>query len=142
MDVECQCGAVKLRTPIPKPLELYICHCTECRKQSSSAFGMSAVFPAAPLFPLSDDLKTKLGQWSRPADSGRTVDCYFCKECGARVVHRIRGTDGVEWPTVTVKAGLVKGLDLRTAKHIFTKSAVFPIPDGAECYEGEPPWRD
>lgn len=45
MDVSCQCGAVAFKTPLPKPLALYICHCSECRRQTSSAFGTSAIFP-------------------------------------------------------------------------------------------------
>lgn len=45
MEAQCQCGAVRFTTPLPKPLALYICHCSECRRQSSSAFGTSAIFP-------------------------------------------------------------------------------------------------
>ena len=46
MDARCQCGAVRFRTPIEKPLALYVCHCSECRRQASSAFGTSAIFPS------------------------------------------------------------------------------------------------
>jgi hypothetical protein len=49
MDASCQCGRVSFKTPLPKPLALYICHCEECRRQSSSAFGCSAIFPKFPL---------------------------------------------------------------------------------------------
>lgn len=49
MDVSCQCGAISFKTPLPKPLAVYICHCDECRRQSSSAFGCSAIFPKFPL---------------------------------------------------------------------------------------------
>lgn len=45
MDASCQCGSVTFKTPLEKPLALYICHCTECRRQTSSAFGTSAIFP-------------------------------------------------------------------------------------------------
>ena len=53
MDASCQCGAVAFKTPLPKPLALYICHCSECRRQTSSAFGTSAIFPVFK-FPDSD----------------------------------------------------------------------------------------
>lgn len=46
MNASCQCGAIKFKTPLPKPLALYICHCDECRLQSGSAYGCSAIFPA------------------------------------------------------------------------------------------------
>jgi hypothetical protein len=139
MKVECQCGTVSFVTKSPKPVSVYHCHCTECQKQSSSAFGTSAIFPASELFPLSDDLRAKLGMWSRGADSGNTVDCYFCKECGARVIHRIIDKDGTPRPVMSVKGGLVEGLDWKGATHIYTASAVVPIPEGVETYEKEPP---
>src|SRR5437773_1616904 len=107
MNVSCQCDAVAFTTATPKPITVYCCHCTECRKQSSSAFGISARFPAADVFPLSDTLRARLGVWSRPSDSGTTVDCYFCQACGVRVFHRIRDRRG-ERPTVNIKGGLVE----------------------------------
>lgn len=45
MDARCQCGSVSFKTPLPEPLALYICHCSECRRQTGSAFGASAIFP-------------------------------------------------------------------------------------------------
>ncbi len=90
MDVRCQCGAVHFKTPTPAPLSVYHCHCVECQKQSSSAFGTSAIFAADGVFPLSPELEAKMGLWTRPSEAGRTVDCYFCKECGVRIMHRIR----------------------------------------------------
>lgn len=45
MEARCQCGSVAFKTPLPKPLALYICHCASCRRQTSSAFGTSAIFP-------------------------------------------------------------------------------------------------
>jgi hypothetical protein len=45
MNVACQCGNITFTTPLPQPLAVYICHCDECRRQSSSAFGCSAIFP-------------------------------------------------------------------------------------------------
>lgn len=45
MEALCQCGAVRFTTPVEKPLALYICHCLQCRRQTSSAFGTSAIFP-------------------------------------------------------------------------------------------------
>ena len=48
----CQCGAVRYEVTGP-PIKLYVCHCTECQRQSGSAFGMSFIcaesqFPADP----------------------------------------------------------------------------------------------
>lgn len=136
MDVTCQCRSVAFTTSTPSPIALYHCHCTECRKQSSSAYGTSATFPAAGIFPLSADLAAKLGVWTRPGNDGRTVACYFCKECGVRVMHRISEADGTAWDTVNLKGGLVKGLDWKGAPHIYTRSAVVEVPAGVEQWEG------
>ena len=51
MEARCQCGAVSFLTPLPQPLALYICHCYECRLQTGSAFGASAIFPRFDLPP-------------------------------------------------------------------------------------------
>jgi hypothetical protein len=39
-DGGCQCGKVRYRLD-GEPLALTMCHCTECQRQSGSAFGMS-----------------------------------------------------------------------------------------------------
>lgn len=139
MEVSCQCGTVTFTTPTAAPMAVYHCHCTECRKQSASAFGTSAIFPAAGLFPLAAELAARLGVWTRPANEGRTMDCYFCTTCGVRVMHRIREADGTERDTVSIKAGLVDGLDWTGAPHIYTRSAVVELPAGVEQWEGPPP---
>lgn len=79
----CQCGQIRYEIQA-EPLTLYVCHCTECQRQSSSAFGMSMPVPRQALKLLQGHPK----QWSRPAASGRTVVCFFCGECGTRLFHQ------------------------------------------------------
>jgi hypothetical protein len=86
-------------------MKLYHCHCLECRKQSGSAFGTSAIFTSEGLIPLSEELESKLGVWTRPTDQGGMMDCYFCKVCGARMMHRARDENGSERGTVSIKGG-------------------------------------
>ncbi|KAL2130398.1 hypothetical protein VTI74DRAFT_6526 [Chaetomium olivicolor] len=124
MDASCQCGAVTFKTPTPKPLALYICHCHDCQRQTSSAFGTSAIFPR---FPLPD--AELLRCYKRPVSSGQTLYCYFCKQCGTRLIHTTPGKN-----VVSVKGGCIEGLDWKTAIHIWTKSAMVPIPEGSETY--------
>jgi hypothetical protein len=139
MEVTCQCGTVRFTTPYPSPLAVYHCHCRDCQRQSASAFSTNATFPAAGLIPLSADLSSKLKKWTRGTDSGRTMDCYFCKECGARVLHQLREADGTAWDKVNIKGGLVTGLDWKGAPHIWMKRAVVEAPEGVEQWEGQPP---
>ena len=78
----CQCGGVQYRLT-GTPLPLVICHCTECQKQTASAFGMALPVAKQDLKLLSGTLK----KWRRLADSGREVFCYFCPDCGTRIYH-------------------------------------------------------
>ena len=54
----------------------------------------------------------------RPTASGHMLNCYFCKECGTRVIHSTPGKD-----VVSVKGGCIEGLDWKAAKHIWCKRA-------------------
>ncbi|KAK3328923.1 Mss4-like protein [Apodospora peruviana] len=125
MDAQCQCGAVTFKTPSLKPLALYICHCAECRRQTSSAFGASAIFPRFPL-PNADLLSC----YARPLANGDTLYCYFCKRCGTRLIHSTPNKS-----VVSVKGGCIDGLDWKAAIHIWTKSAMVPIPEGSGIEE-------
>lgn len=79
----CQCGQIRYEIQA-EPLTLYACHCTECQRQSSSAFGMSMPVPREAVKLLQGTPK----QWSRPAASGRAVVCFFCGDCGTRLFHQ------------------------------------------------------
>ncbi|KIX08490.1 uncharacterized protein Z518_03146 [Rhinocladiella mackenziei CBS 650.93] len=132
MEGQCQCGSVRFTTPTPKPLKMYFCHCLECRRQSASAFGISAIFPAFEI----PSTVTDIGVYTHSnTTSGREKKCYFCKKCGTRVMH-----GGKDY--VAVKGGCLDALDkdlLDSATHIWTKRAIVPIPDGVESYPEEPP---
>jgi hypothetical protein len=142
LPVSCQCGNIQFRTLSTAPLGIAHCHCTDCQKQSASAFGTSAYFPSADFFPLSPDLEKKLGVFTYTADSGNTKECYFCLECGVRIFHLSYYPDGTRREVVSIKAGCIdSGLDWSSAKHIFTRSAVFKIPEDREQYEAAPPGK-
>ena len=38
----CQCGAIRYEV-IGEPRQVVVCHCTDCQRQSGSAFGMTMV---------------------------------------------------------------------------------------------------
>ena len=126
--ISCQCGTVTFRASLPKPLAVYICHCTECQKQSASAFGITAMFPAEGMWPLPEEIRPFVGKWTRVADSGNTLECYFCTCCGVRVLHRPILPDGTAKSVISVKGGCVDGLTLEGAKHVYVRSALVPVP--------------
>jgi hypothetical protein len=128
----CQCGSVRYEIA-GTPLELYVCHCQECRKQSGSAFGISVIVRRGD-FRL---LQGRVECWSRAADSGNTIDCFFCPSCGTRVWHGARERED----TLSVKGGsLDKPLDLTQAVHIWTSRKLpgVVIPESVKQYPGEP----
>jgi len=80
-DGGCACGAIRYRARPAAALALYRCHCRDCQKQTSSAFGLSMFMPAA-AFELTQGSPRK---FARQADSGRIIDSYFCADCGSRI---------------------------------------------------------
>jgi hypothetical protein len=127
----CQCGAVRYAVTAP-PLQLYVCHCRECQRQSGSAFGMSLIVPRA-AFAVT---KGTARSWSGTTDSGRAMTCFFCPACGARLWHARNGMD-----TVSVKAGTLDvPVDFACAVHIWTSRRLpgVVVPAGAEQYPEEP----
>ena len=129
----CQCGACRYR--ITGPIQdLYCCHCAECRGQSSSAFGISAIVAVA-------DFELTAGapkRWRRPTSSGAGMDCCFCPDCGARLWHQSRDDPG----SISVKGGtLDTPPDLTRAKHIWVSRKLEGVilPSGVETWPEEPP---
>ena len=131
-EIKCQCGAVSFRAPLPKPIRVYCCHCLECRKQSASAFGTTAQFPAESIWPLPGHVQAQLSVWKRPTDAGNTLECYFCKTCGVRVLHRSILPDGEPKSTISIKGGCLEGISLDGISHIWTRSALVPVPEGSD----------
>ncbi|WP_027133052.1 GFA family protein [Geminicoccus roseus] len=128
----CQCGQIRYALTAPV-VDLYVCHCRQCRRQSASAFGISVILPA-------DGVRLLQGipaSWSRPTSTGDTLECAFCPTCGSRLWHR-SARDG----TFSVKGGsLDEPVDLTTASHIWTAEKLpgVILPERAACFDGEPP---
>jgi hypothetical protein len=114
------------------------CHCTDCRKQSTSAFGTSAHWLTKDVLPLAPEIEQKLAVFTHQTDSGNTKYCYFCPKCGTRLLHVSRLPDGTPRETVAFRAGCVDGLDWTGVKHIYTRSAVMKIPEEWEQYDTVP----
>jgi len=108
----CQCGAVRYTLKAP-PVVFYICHCTECQTQSSSAFGESMRVRKADL-----EITGAPGQYERVSPGGG-VKGEFCPNCGTRLFHGRRDYKD----TLNIKAGTLDDTSwLRPAGHIWTRS--------------------
>jgi hypothetical protein len=128
----CQCGAVRY-TLSAAPLQVYVCHCRECQRQSASAFGISVIASRVAFTVTQGEPR----RWSRSTDSGNTLHCQFCPLCGSRVWH---GSDTGD--TVSIKGGTFdEPVDLTNAMHIWTtrKLPGVVIPEHVRQFPGEPP---
>jgi hypothetical protein len=129
----CQCRAVRYQIDAA-PLSLYACHCTECQKQSASAFSLSLPVPRSAVRVTQGEPR----EWLRRTDSERMISCMFCGECGTRVFHNPHSN-----PQVTiVKPGTLDDTSwFDPVGHIWTRSAQpwVDIPADTVNYDGQPP---
>jgi len=127
-DGGCQCGSVRYR--VNEEGLLAACHCTECQQQSGSAFGLSLIV-SREAFELTQG---ELACFTRDADFGGVVDCFFCPRCGNRIYHLPSSMPA----NLNLKAGTLDDAPtLEPALHVFvrTKQPWLVIPDGVPTYE-------
>ncbi len=109
----CQCGAVRFKLKAA-PVVFYLCHCSDCQKQSSSAFGESVKVKAADV-----EVEGELALFHVTSDSGAVKWCEFCPKCGVRIFHGRK--PGAE--TFNMKGGTFDDVSwLKPAGHIWTVS--------------------
>ena len=129
---DCLCGAVRYEIT-GEPHVTYACHCTDCRRQSGSAFGLTIVVTADQLRITRGALKTH----SRVAESGRTMTRYFCPECGTWIYNVPEALPSNR----RVKPGTLDDASwVRPTVHLWVRSALpwVQIPADAIKHETQP----
>ncbi|MFH0880519.1 MAG: GFA family protein [Lentisphaerota bacterium] len=129
---QCQCAEVQYRvTGIP--ITVFACHCHDCQRQSSSAFGMALWLKEARV----DLLHGELKKWIRHTPLGKEMECSFCPACGTRLFHKILGQSEI----LSIKPGTLNDTSwLKPAGHLWTKSAQswVHLDEDVLHYEGNP----
>ena len=126
----CLCGAVRYMVAWP-PKALVACHCSDCQKQSGSAFSVVGVAAREDIVVSGD-----LSKFSHPGSSGQMVSRKFCERCGSPVL-----TDtpsGEAQGIIFFKAGtLDMTKDLEPSLHYWTgsKQDWVDLPADAPCLE-------
>jgi hypothetical protein len=127
----CCCGAVRYEIRAA-PTAVYRCHCTDCQRQSGSAYAMS-------MFVARDSVVVTAGTpraWRRRADSGRYMLCFFCPECGTRLYNEPEAR-----PELTViKPGTLDDTHwLNPVGDIWTRSRQpwVEVPEGSVTFPGQ-----
>lgn len=129
----CACGAVRYEIT-GEPRVLVACHCSECQKQTGSAFGMTLVVRREEFALTQGETRS----FTRIADSGNEVLCIFCPDCGARIYNQPAALT----KTLNVKPGTLDDTSgLAPAMHVWTSSKQpwVEIPEGAKQFEKNPP---
>jgi len=129
MSGSCFCGAVRYRLETP-PMFVHCCHCTDCQKQTGSAFAINALIEADRVILLSGAPE----RVEMKSDSGRPHDIYRCPHCKSAVwsdYGRRQVMIFVRVATLDDPSALVPDV------HIFTRSKLkwVVLPEGARAFE-------
>ena len=126
----CQCGRVRYLVSAA-PLTFYLCHCRECQRHTTSAFGESLRIAQSDF-----SVTGVVREIRRVADSGVQRQGWFCPECGIRLWHGSSGS--VE---INVKAGTLDDTSwLLPAGHIWvgSRQSFIEIRGDELAYAGQP----
>jgi len=125
----CSCGAVRY-TLTTAPMIVHCCHCTDCQRQTGTAFVMNALIETDRIIVEGVTPQPK----SVPTDSGRPHDIYHCPECWTSL-----WSDYGRRPSLRfVRTGTLDRKDVLTPDvHIFVRSKVpwVKLPEGVPAFE-------
>lgn len=125
----CLCGNVKYNTE-SAALTTAVCHCTDCQKQSGSAFSVNLLVPAAG-FRVEG---ASLSSYSKAGGSSLPVRRFFCSACGSALYSEMAAMPGL----LAVKAGTLSSkVAVDPALHLWCASAQpwVAIDRSLPCFE-------
>lgn len=129
----CNCGDVVYQVNAPF-LGQVACHCRQCQQHTQSAFSLVGGLNARDFVIVSGALSC----WTKTADSGNRIDCYFCPRCGNRIYHQ--NPDNPDH--IRLKLGTLHNTDvINPTMHIWTeqKQAWYTLPDDVASHPRQPP---
>jgi hypothetical protein len=110
----CSCGAVKYRLT-SAPMFVHCCHCTDCQRQTGSAFVLNALIETDRVQVLQGDTRS----FPQPTDSGRPHVIHRCPDCGTSLWSNYGGREQLRFVRVgTLDAPAALPPDV----HIYTRS--------------------
>lgn len=110
----CSCGTVKYRLT-SAPMFIHCCHCSDCQRQTGSAFVLNALIE-------SDRVQIRQGDtrsFPQPTESGRPHIVHRCPDCGTALWSNYGGREEVRFVRVGT---LDEARTLRPDVHIYTRS--------------------
>ena len=110
----CRCGQVRYSANA-EPAFTGVCHCTNCQKESGTAFNIVVAVPQAALA-IQGSPKT----YTSKGDSGKEVVARFCPNCGSTILSEPAALPGVS----ILRAGTLDDTSwLKPTMEIFCDSA-------------------
>ena len=139
----CICGAVRYRLT-SEPLTFYACHCTNCRRYTGTAFGLSMPVLKSAV----ELLRGEPAAYDVALDEGRRSRGAFCAAC----VTRLWNEPARAPELLVLRPGTLDDIArFHPVAHIWTRSALpwVVIPEEALRFGQQPPfttlmeaWRD
>jgi hypothetical protein len=132
----CLCGTIRYATDA-EPALTCVCHCTNCQRQTGTAFSILVAVPKGSLKIQGDTL----GAVETVGESGQGVTRRFCRKCGSPILSEVAATPALDW----VKAGTLDDTSwLQPQMNIWCDSAQswVKIDDRLPQFDGNPPFGD
>jgi hypothetical protein len=129
----CSCGAVQYRLT-SAPMFVHCCHCTDCQRQTGSAFVLNALIESDRVEMVAGDTRG----FSQPTDSGRPHVIHRCGDCGTALWSNYGGREQLRFVRVGT---LASPAALPPDVHIYTRSKLpwVSLPsDAAGATTGKP----
>ncbi len=86
----CLCGSISY-TSTDEPILVGICHCTDCRRQSGTAFSINVGVPAGGL----TITGTPKVYETMGTDRGEPARRHFCGDCGSPIISVLADADDI-----------------------------------------------
>lgn len=96
----CLCGQVHYSSSAEEPAMMVVCHCTDCQKQSGTAYSTNVLVPTASITFKGESR----AQYVVKGASGQTVTRNFCTNCGSPLTTELEAFDNL----AAVKAGTLE----------------------------------
>ncbi|MDJ0788900.1 MAG: GFA family protein [Myxococcota bacterium] len=131
----CLCGDLRFELS-ENPISVYACHCTDCQKETGSAFVVSATVRSEAFEWTTGAPET----WHVTLPDGRIKGSEYCPRCTSKLGGQSR-FEGVR----SVDTGAFDDTSWLTPPvHIWTRSAQpwIRFPEGALLYDQSPPDED
>ncbi|MBI1185867.1 MAG: aldehyde-activating protein [Alphaproteobacteria bacterium] len=125
----CACGALRYRMNAA-PLFVHCCHCTDCQRQTGTAFVLNALIEASAV----DTLLGEPRAYAMPTESGLSHRVFRCAACGTAVWSEYGGRAQIRFVRV---GALDAPAALPPDVHIYTRSKLpwVRLPEGAQAFE-------